>query len=159
MPQLVKGGKYAFGWALVGTKGKILIPKEAYDEYEFGNCDKAILLPGSAASGGFALTKVDRLSKGFSKKILNFLNYSEDQDLFQLPELKLIEYCHNRYICWVNLNKNGYFLLSPSVMKVYGVGNGDRLLVVRGSGHALGFIVRGFIVQTAKKHPELKTFK
>ena len=33
MPQLVKGGKYIFGWSKVGKEGKIKIPPEAYEEY------------------------------------------------------------------------------------------------------------------------------
>ena len=39
-----------------------------------------------------------------------------------------------------------------------GVGRGERLLVVRGSGRALGFIVRGPIYEEALKHPELMSF-
>ena len=35
---------------------------------------------------------------------------------------------------------------------------GDRLLVVRGSGLALGFIAKGPIYQEALKHPEIETF-
>ena len=48
MPQIGKGGKYVFGWSLIQPSGKILIPKEAYDEYEFDDCQKIILLSGSS---------------------------------------------------------------------------------------------------------------
>lgn len=35
MPQLVKGGKYIFGWAVVQNDGRIKIPDEAFTEYDF----------------------------------------------------------------------------------------------------------------------------
>ena len=35
MPQLVKGGKWVFGWIVVGRLKKIRIPPEAYNEYGF----------------------------------------------------------------------------------------------------------------------------
>jgi hypothetical protein len=37
-----------------------------------------------------------------------------------------------------------------------GVSPGQRLLVVRGSGHALGFVARGPIYEEALAHPELR---
>lgn len=39
-----------------------------------------------------------------------------------------------------------------------GVQPGDRLLVVRGSGRALGFVTRGPIYEEALQHPELVCF-
>ncbi len=159
MPQLVEGGKYVFGWSLVQKIGKILIPKEACDEYTFNDCDKIILLPGSSTSGGFGITKVDQLKKGPFKETLNLLNYSEVEDSFKIPELKLKKYKNNKYFCWARLDKNGYFILSPEILNVYGVKIGDRVLVVKGSGRALGFIIRGPIIKIAKMHPELKIFK
>ena len=33
MPQLAKGGKWVFGWVLVGPHGEVTIPPEAWDEY------------------------------------------------------------------------------------------------------------------------------
>jgi hypothetical protein len=35
---------------------------------------------------------------------------------------------------------------------------GDRLLVVRGSGLALGFLERGPIYEEARRHPDIETF-
>ena len=40
MPQIIKGGKYLFGWSKVGVKGKIKIPLEAYEEYCFEDIKK-----------------------------------------------------------------------------------------------------------------------
>ena len=35
MPQLVKGGKYVFGWSVIGEDGGVVIPGEAVLEYGF----------------------------------------------------------------------------------------------------------------------------
>lgn len=60
MPQLVKGGKYVFGWSKVNDEGKIVIPSKAFIEYHFKAGEKIILLSGSRTSGGFGLTKSAR---------------------------------------------------------------------------------------------------
>ncbi len=36
---------------------------------------------------------------------------------------------------------------------------GDKLLVIRGSGLAVGFAVKGPIVKVAQKHKEIKVFQ
>lgn len=159
MPQIAKSGKYVFGWTIVHVTGKILIPKEAYDEYEFSGCEQIVLIPGSSTSGGFAITTANRLKNEPFEEILTLLDYSKEKNSFQIPELRLIKRKKNKYCCWAILNKRGYFTLSPEVLGVYGVKIGNKLLVVRGSGHALGFIARGRIVETAKMHPKLKIFK
>ena len=53
MPQLVKGGKYIFGWAKIGNNGEIRIPPEAYHEYDLKKDKNSILFSGSKTSGGF----------------------------------------------------------------------------------------------------------
>ncbi|MFX1284209.1 MAG: hypothetical protein ACFFB5_11170 [Promethearchaeota archaeon] len=159
MPQLAKGGKYVYGWSIVHPIGKILIPKEAYDEYRFNEFDKIILLAGNSTSGGFGIAKVNQLKKGPFKEILNFLNYTEEEDSFKIPELKLMKYKNKRYFCWSRLKKDGYFILSPEILNVYGVKIGEKVLVVKGSGRALSFIIRGPIIKAARMHPELKIFK
>ena len=158
MPQLVKGGKYVFGWSLVHNTGRIIIPKEASNEYEFNTCDKVIIMPGSSTSGGFSISCVNQLKKGPFKEILTLLKYNEKTKSFEIPELKLIEYRKNRRICWTQLYNGKHFTLLPKTLTTYGIEEGDKLLVCRGSGHALGFIVKGPIVETAKKHSELITF-
>jgi len=50
MPQLVKGGKYTFGWSRVGDTGRIVIPAEAVEEYRLKESEKLILVPGSKTS-------------------------------------------------------------------------------------------------------------
>ena len=63
MPQLVKGGKYVFGWSKVHPRGKIIIPPEAFEEYGFLAGEKVISMSGSKTSGGFGVTSL-RLLEG-----------------------------------------------------------------------------------------------
>jgi hypothetical protein len=35
MPQLVKGGKYVFGWSIVRENNMVKIPAEAFREYGY----------------------------------------------------------------------------------------------------------------------------
>ena len=159
MPQIVKGGKCVFGWSLVHTSGRILIPQEAYDEYNLTGVDKLVLIPGSSTSGGFGLITISELKHTPFNEILDCLGYSDKKNDFKTPELNLIKFKKNRYYCWINIDKKNYFKLSPEVLEAYGIQIGDKLLVVRGSGHALSFIIRGKIVETVTSHPEIEVFK
>ncbi len=71
MPQLVKGGKNAFGWSQVGEDGKIAIPPDAFTEYHFRNSENAILMSGSNKSGGFALTTLELLKESRLSGVLS----------------------------------------------------------------------------------------
>jgi len=44
MPQLVKGGKYIFGWSCVHPDGRIMSPPEAREEYCFEPGGKLIVM-------------------------------------------------------------------------------------------------------------------
>ena len=55
MPQLVKGGKWVFGWTVVSPDKEILIPAEAFQEYMFHQEDPVVFILGSRRSGGFGL--------------------------------------------------------------------------------------------------------
>jgi hypothetical protein len=56
MPRLVKGGKWTYGWVVVGSEGKITIPPEAWRDFGFRPGGEAIFTPGSHTSGGFAIS-------------------------------------------------------------------------------------------------------
>ena len=154
MPQLVKGGKHAFGWSLVGTNGRIIIPPEALDEYRLKESGKMILVPGSRTSGGFGL--------GAKESVKNtpmgvVMDVHPGLGAFRIPEGEVINHKGRPY-CWVEL-RDGGVTVPPDTLKKYGIKIGDRLLVIRGSGKAVGFAVRGPIVEEAKKHGELETFE
>lgn len=128
MPQLVKGGKWVFGWVVVGCQNKIAVPPEAFGEYGFRPGEPVFFLRGSKRSGGFSIGRQEKLEK--SKVPIQ-------QHAFAQGEI----------------DASGQIELPIQT----GVQWGDHLLVVRGSGLALGFITRGPIYEEAEKHPEIET--
>ena len=70
MPQIVKGGKYVFGWSKVGNQGKIKIPLEAFKEYNLSLDEFVILFSGSKTSGGFGLSSMRILRNSIMNEIM-----------------------------------------------------------------------------------------
>lgn len=127
MPQLAKGGKWVFGWVIVGQEGEIQIPPEAYSEYGFQTGEPVVFTRGSRRSGGFGLGRDERLAQSpIRSRILENGNIREQMRVILPKTLKL----------------------QP----------GERLLVVRGSGLALGFLQQGPIYEEAMRHPEIQVF-
>lgn len=62
MPQLEKGGKWVFGWCVVGSGGKIQIPPEAFMEYGYQPGMVLEVIKGSHKSAGFAICKPEKIS-------------------------------------------------------------------------------------------------
>jgi hypothetical protein len=129
MPQLVKGGKWVFGWTVVGPGGETTIPPEAWQEYRFQIGDEVTFIAGSRRSGGFGLSH-PRLLAG-SALLLESRTLGKGRT--------------DETAC----------VVAPSTINVQA---GDRLLVVRGSGRALGFLTRGPIYEEALQHPDLACF-
>jgi hypothetical protein len=154
MPQLVKGGKNAFGWSGVSLDGKIAIPPDAYTEYHFTDGEKLILISGSKKSGGFGLSKAELIKKS---EIFDTLSFYPDLMKYNLNEGEAIR-IKNKIYSWVSV-QNRSIKIPFKTLELYGIKKGDSLLTVRGSKLALGFIVRGPIIEEAKSHPELKEFK
>ncbi|MCW4011109.1 MAG: hypothetical protein NWF05_10905 [Candidatus Bathyarchaeota archaeon] len=156
MPQLVKGGKFVYAWSAVGSKGRIVVPHEALVEYDLLKCKNVILMPGSKRSGGFGLTSKDLLKNSPLHVILD-----ENAKLseFQTPEGEAIEIKGKTY-CWVKLSKNGSITVPAETLKKYGITPGySNILSVRGSRLAIGFSVKGPIIEEAKQHPNLEILK
>jgi hypothetical protein len=129
MPQLVKGGKWVFGWVVVGEGGWINVPPEAWDEYGYCLGDEIVFIRGSRTSGGFSAARAERLTDSplsASSRILARGSIRQEKRIDLPPELS--------------------------------VRPGDRLLVARGSGLALGFFNKGPILEEALNHPELEVF-
>jgi bifunctional DNA-binding transcriptional regulator/antitoxin component of YhaV-PrlF toxin-antitoxin module len=154
MPQIVKGGKYVFGWSRVGTGGEIVVPGEALDEYNFKESQRLILVPGSRTSGGFGLGTVEAFKGSPVGRLLEthpeLANHSANEGA-------VVE-ASGKAFCWVNLC-GGSITAPLETLERHGVAAGDKLLVVRGSGLAIGFIVRGPIVGEAERHAELEMFE
>ena len=151
MPQLVKGGKYIFGWSKVGENGKIIMPEEAYLEYKFNEDEKGILMSGSKRSGGFGLSS-NRLLR--NSPIGKMLERFPELINNQLEEGKIIKIKEKNF-CWIKIYKNGIIKVPQKTLIAFKVKINENLLVGRGSGLALGFIAKGPIFEEAKKHPEI----
>lgn len=126
MPQLVKGGKWVFGWTRVGFDGDLAIPPEAQREYALDEGLVVLFLQGSRSSGGFGIARADRLPERLTGRVL----------------------------ASGRVQAGGRVNLPPET----GARPCERLLVVRGSGHALGFAARGRIVMEAQGHPEIAEY-
>ena len=56
MPRLVKGGKWTYGWVIVGAERRITVPPQAWHKYGFQAGEVAVFVAGSRTSGGFAIS-------------------------------------------------------------------------------------------------------
>lgn len=126
MPQLVKGGKWVFGWVTIGQDCKIQIPEAAFLEYGFQTGERIVFTKGSRTSGGFGIGHVNVVSTSEAMKARIFSAGEIDNDMrIQLPD-------------------------------ELGMTPGVRLLACRGSCYALGFLLQGPIINEALKHPEIE---
>jgi len=140
-----------YGWSKVSNRGKITIPNEAKEEYNLTTCDEAILMSGSKRSGGFSLTTKEVLKNSRLSVILDSCPKLAE---FQEPEGRAIEINGKPY-CWIKLNEDGTIIVPLETLKTYGISPGDLLLSVRGSNVAIGFPMRGPIIDEAKKHLDI----
>jgi hypothetical protein len=129
MPQLVKGGKWVFGWVIAGPACEVRIPPAAHTEYGFQPGEPVVFVRGSRTSSGLGIARQEKLTGS---------------------RLALTD----RLLGEGRIDKKEQVTFPPES----GVQPGERLLVVRGSGLALGFVQRGPIYLEALKHPELETF-
>jgi len=70
MPRLSRGGKWVYGWATVCPDQTICVPQEAWDEYGFTPGTEALLLRGSATSGGLILGRADRVPPALMGRVI-----------------------------------------------------------------------------------------
>jgi len=57
------------------------------------------------------------------------------------------------------IEEGGCITLPPETLREYEIIIGDLLLVVKGSPIAIGFALRGSIIEEASRHPELEVFE
>ena len=155
MPQLAKGGKYIFGWCIIGEDGSIALPEEARQEYKFQAGERVILLPGSHTSGGFSIARKSIIEQS---RLSHILAQNTDLAEFRIKEGKTIN-IGGKSLCWIAIRNNGQLLLPPQTLEAYGVKPGDYLLAGRGSYVGLAMVVKGSIVDEARKHSEIAVFK
>jgi hypothetical protein len=158
MPQLVKGGKYVYGWSVINVDGRIRIPDEAFYEYDFMMIEKIILMSGSKASGGLSISKPEAM--GGSKmgpQIIDSAGYLKESRSFTTHKSEIIK-SGGRLISWTVLDKGKNFYLSDELMDLLGLQTGSKLLVGRGSGRGPAFIAKGPIYEKAMKHKYLLVY-
>jgi hypothetical protein len=153
MPQLVRGGKHAYGWSHVSQTGRIPLPPDALRDYSLADAMRLLVVPGSRTSGGFGLGSFTSIR---TSPLGSVADAQPELAAFSVPEAEPIDHRGKPY-CWVEL-RHGEIQLPPPTLKRYGIEPGDDLLVIRGSFLALGFAVRGPIVEEARNHPELERF-
>jgi bifunctional DNA-binding transcriptional regulator/antitoxin component of YhaV-PrlF toxin-antitoxin module len=154
MPRLVKGGKFVYGLTRVGTRGTVVIPSQAMEEYEYHEGDTVIVMSGSRRSGGFGLAKPDKLVNSHLDIVLKKLPGLPDAGI---PEARPVS-DRGRLFCTTTIKQDGCIQLPPEILSEYGIQPGDLLVAGRGSHIALAFIARGPIMDEALKHPELEVF-
>jgi len=155
MPQLVKGGKYVFGWTVLNNDLSIRIPDEAFDEYKFIETDKLIIISGSISSGGFSIITPDSIiNSKLSNNIISLIGYKKEINSFTADRLEIVKY-GKRLISWTSLDKKNYFELSNELINLLNIKIGCRLLVGRGSGLGPAFIAKGTIYNEALKHKDI----
>lgn len=153
MQQLVKGGKKTFGWSRVSETGRIIIPPDAADEYSLSMESYAYLLPGSRKSGGFGLSTLKLLENSRFAEVL-----SDHPELLHPESISGAGMkCYSGIFCVVPI-LNMSITIPLDVLNLFGIKKESMLLTVRGSRVALGFIVRGPIIEEAKRHPGLETY-
>ncbi len=131
MPRLVKGGKWTYGWVIVGAERRIVIPPAAWCKYGFQAGEVAIFVAGSRTSGGFAISTLRLTAESDEKR--------GGVGLRELGRGLFGDEC---------------VVLPPEIP----VMPTARLLSVLGSCYGLGFVARGPIYEEAMRHPELEVF-
>ncbi len=128
MPRLRAGGKWVFGWAMVGAQREITLPPEACLEYQLLPGAEVAFTMGSRTSGGFGIGRCANIRGN--------------------PPIS------RRILATGKMGDGGRIYLPPEV----GLEPRARLLMVRGSGIALGLLRRGPLYERAKGHSEIKVF-
>jgi hypothetical protein len=158
MPQLVKGGKYIFGWTRLNHDLSIRVPDETFDEYHFKDTDTLIIMSGSKSSSGFSVAAPGSIiNSKMSEKITQLTGYKQETDSFKINRLEIIK-IGKRFISWTSLDQDKYFRLSIELVTLFNLEIGCNLLVGRGSGIGPAFIAKGIIYQEALKHRNLLEF-
>ena len=154
MPQLVKGGKYVFGWSRIRDNGQILIPGEAIDEYRLRPETNVILMSGSKTSGGFIIADKALMERSALGNV-----FKENPGLadLQFGDGKIISHKERKYGC-TSIENNNTVKLDKQLLEAFGLKPGDDLLSARGSYMGIGMIARGPIFEYARKHPEIERF-
>ena len=110
MPQLNKGGKYVFGWSVIGAEGTIHFPTMALSEYNLTSEPEIIIFTGSKITGGFCVTNQRMLASSKLKHIIDDLPGLTGEHSGSAGQF--IPYKGRSY-AWLPLSKEGTVQLPP----------------------------------------------
>ncbi len=154
MPQLVKGGKWVFGWSPVESGGRIRIPDEARTEYGFLPDEKVFFLNASKTSGGFIITRKPIILASEMASLVTSCPGLSDFSIAEGIPVRV----KTRKIGWTTIDKDGCFRLPPDTLALYEAAEGIRLLAARGSYVGLSMLVKGPIIEEALKHTDIMAY-
>lgn len=152
MPQLNKGGKYVFGWSVIGRDGTIRFPPETLAEYGPLDNQNVIIFTGSRSTSGFCVTNKRMLSTSILNHILNDLPKLTEglpEDLGRLLPYK------GRSYAWFPLSRGGTVQLPQHTLEALGLRRGDKLMSIRSSGIAFTMGANGPLVEKGNRYPGL----
>jgi bifunctional DNA-binding transcriptional regulator/antitoxin component of YhaV-PrlF toxin-antitoxin module len=155
MPHVI-GGKQVYGLSRVGMKGKIIIPKEALDDYGLKPNMVAILISGTRLSGGFELTTPKIIDKSPPMKKI----FADNPRLskLQIKEGTTIESGGKSY-CWVKVNRDNSITIPPSTLSKFQLKPGDLIPSVGGNYLQLHFPSKGPTVQKSRTSSQLGIYE
>lgn len=146
MPQLRHQGKYVYGWSIVRDDNTLILPPDVMKEYGLEANSDIILFSSSKTSGGFCISKFKTLKDSKLSGIL--INNPELEDENSMG--KIINYKEKSF-CHIKVAESKKIILSDKILKHFGVMNGNRLLIVRGSNIAFDCLLKGPLIEVAKE--------
>ncbi len=147
MPQCNPGGKFCFGISVV-HQDQIQLSPLAVDEYRLGEEANVILSTGSRETGGFIVYRKGLLVGSLLQPVLD-----EHPKLaqFQLPAGTFVRHKGRQY-CWVPVTPSGLLKLDPTMLKVFELQDGDRLIAIRSSNLAFTMGARGRLIERVHQY-------
>ena len=150
MPQLNKGGKYVFGWSVIGADGTIHFPTMALSEYNLTSEPEIIIFTGSKITGGFCVTNQRMLLSSKLKHILNDLPGLVGEHSSSAGQF--IPYKGRSY-AWLPISKGGTVQLPIQTLKFLNLKAGDRLMSIRSSDIAFTMGAKGPLIEKGLNYP------
>ena len=150
MPQLNKGGKYVFGWSVIGADGTIHFPTMALSEYNLTSEPEIIIFTGGKITGGFCVTNQRMLLSSKLKHILNDLPGLTGEHSSSAGQF--IPYKGRSY-AWLPISKGGTVQLPIQTLKFLNLKAGDRLMSIRSSDIAFTMGAKGPLIEKGLNYP------
>lgn len=150
MPQLNPGGKFVFGISTVRNQS-VQFPEAAVREYQLTDETWVILSSGSRETGGFIVYPPALLQNSMLNSILTDHPALADKTLE--PGVPIPH--KGRQYCWTPLINSSLIFLNETMLDVFELQEGSRLMVIRSSNLAFTMGARGRLWQRAQRYSGL----